>query len=50
VLRCQAIFDGDNGLACIVGNPLQHWILHIGTTKHPAAAEKVQVDPPTAAA
>jgi hypothetical protein len=46
MFRCQAIFDGDNGLARIVGDPLQHRILHVGATKRPTAAVEMQVDPP----
>ena len=46
MFRCQPIFDGDDSLPCVVGDPLQHRILHVGAAKHPAATMEMQVDPP----
>src|ERR1700726_3830491 len=45
MFRCQAIFDGDNGLSCVVGDPFQHPILHVRTAKYPAATMQMQINP-----
>jgi hypothetical protein len=39
VFRRQPIFDADDGLTRIVGDPLQHLILYVRADKHPAAVE-----------
>ena len=44
MLRRQAVFDGDDRLAGIVGDPLQHRVLHVGAAEHPAAAVEMQID------
>jgi hypothetical protein len=45
VLRRQPIFDADNGLTRVVGDPLQHRILHVRAAQHPAAAVEMQINP-----
>ena len=45
MLRCQTIFDGDNGLTCVVGDPLQHRILHVCAAKYPTATMEMQIYP-----
>ena len=46
MFRCQAIFDGDNGLTRVVGDPLQHRILHVRAAKYPAATMQMQINSP----
>src|ERR1700730_3706979 len=46
MLRCQAILDGDNGLSCVVGDPLQHRILQVRAAKYPAATMQMQINSP----
>src|SRR3984893_3085021 len=45
MLRCQAILDGDNGLSCVVGDPLQHRILQVRAAKYPTATMEMQIYP-----
>ena len=45
MFRRQPIFDADNGLTRIVGDPLQHRILHVRAAQHPAAAVEMQINP-----
>ena len=38
MFRRKPVFDADNGLAGVVGDPLKHRILQVGAPEHPAAA------------
>ena len=44
VLWRQPVFHADHRQAGVVGDPLQHRVLHVGGAEHPAAAVDVQID------
>ena len=45
IFRRQAVFHADHGQAGVVGDVLQHRILQVRRSQHPAAAMDMQVDP-----